>query len=268
MSSCRICKEVILDGIHLSDGGMIHESCLARIQSKKNEIKNEVHLQLQKFELFKHEIGRRNRLGYKLLSVFSKTEDSNAEIERKLQTTDRYLRQLSNILVSLRNDLSSLYDYFLTYPPDWEERKKQVIERDGERCNECLERGHLHLDHIEPLSKGGSNKLINLQLLCENCHSKKHGGRDFSGEFNITETAFSKRQAAIQYAINNGKRIKFGYKKPNDVSYKQRIVKPFEILDIKHQRDDGLTLCVRGYCDLRKEERTFALKRMRGLKVI
>lgn len=105
-------------------------------------------------------------------------------------------------------------------------------------------------------------------MLCEKCHSKGHGGRDFSGEFNHSETAFSKRVANIRYAIEKGNPIKFGYKKPKEKSYKQRTVKPVELVNIDHIRDTGSTLCIRGYCELRKAERTFALKRMRGLKVI
>jgi predicted DNA-binding transcriptional regulator YafY len=105
-------------------------------------------------------------------------------------------------------------------------------------------------------------------MLCENCHSKDHGGRDFSGEFNSSETAFSKRIANIRYAIANGKRINFVYRKPEEDIHKQRTIKPTELINLDHHRDSGSTLCVRGYCELRKAERTFALKRMRGLKVI
>ena len=106
------------------------------------------------------------------------------------------------------------------------------------------------------------------KFLCESCHSKEHGGRDFSGEFGSSETAFSKRVANIRYAVEHGKRIQFGYKKPNDTGHRQRTVKPVELVKMDHRRDNESTLCVRGYCELRKAERVFALKRMRGLKVI
>lgn len=215
-----------------------------------------------------HEVQRRKGVGFKIISMFSKPIVSTIDIERELQTIEEVVSELSIKLNLLRDYNVSLYDYFLTYPPDWDRRRNQVIERDGEQCNECGNRHHLHMHHITPLSQGGSNKVSNLILLCENCHSEEHNGRDFSGEFNKTETAFSKRVAEIRYAIDNGKRIKFSYKKPQDQNYKQRTINPVELVNIEHDRDSGSTLCVRGYCELRQEERTFALKRMKGLKIL
>lgn len=48
----------------------------------------------------------------------------------------------------------------------------------------------------------------------------------------------------------------------------KRTVIPDEIVNIDHQRDAGSTLCVTGFCELRNAERTFALKRMKGLNVL
>lgn len=268
MPFCKICNKAISNGIHLSDGGIIHESCLNSIQDKGKEIESEIYMQQEKINRLRSAIKKRESLGFKIMSIFLKPAVDTLDIERKITAIEKNIAQLSNKLVSLRDKITPIYDYFLTYPPDWEERKNQVIKRDGEQCSKCGSRGHLHLHHIKPLSKGGSNKIENLILLCENCHSKEHGGRDFLGEFSNSETAFSKRAANISYAIENGKRIKFGYKKYSEKSYTQRTVQPYELINVEHQRDNGLTLCVRGYCELRKAERTFALKRMKGLKVL
>jgi len=267
MPLCKICSKSVFDGIHLSDGGMIHESCLESIQGKELEIQSEIYEQLRIKNSLTHEIERREGLIFKFVSIFTKPNSDLTEIEEKVTAVQKNINQLSSSLSSLKTRATRIYDYFLTYPPDWDERRNKVAERDSDQCSKCGNYGHLHLHHIKPLSKGGNNKIINLRLLCEKCHSKKHGGRDFSGEFNITETAFSKRIANIRYAIENSKLIKFGYKKPTDKGHKQRIVKPAELINIAHVRDSGSTLCVRGYCELREAERTFALKRMRGLKV-
>ena len=44
------------------------------------------------------------------------------------------------------------------------------------KCGYCRTslKGGYHVDHIKPLSKRGSNKKTNLQLLCEACNLKKH----------------------------------------------------------------------------------------------
>lgn len=59
----------------------------------------------------------------------------------------------------------------------WEELRQQVWERDVGRCQGpyCTEApttplDSAHVDHIIPRSKGGSNKLTNLRLLCRRCH--------------------------------------------------------------------------------------------------
>lgn len=41
------------------------------------------------------------------------------------------------------------------------------------KCASCFESKPLTKDHIVPLSKGGSDKIENIQPLCRNCNSKK-----------------------------------------------------------------------------------------------
>lgn len=49
-------------------------------------------------------------------------------------------------------------------------------------CRECKKNGRLtaatEVDHIIPLSKGGTNELSNLQPLCHECHSRKTASED------------------------------------------------------------------------------------------
>lgn len=49
----------------------------------------------------------------------------------------------------------------------------KIIDRDGYACKFCPEIKNLTLDHIIPLSKGGTDKLKNLQILCRSCNSRK-----------------------------------------------------------------------------------------------
>lgn len=50
-----------------------------------------------------------------------------------------------------------------------------LIERDGWICNhpDCQEQANLQIDHIVPLSKGGTDDLKNLQLLCHSHNATK-----------------------------------------------------------------------------------------------
>lgn len=52
---------------------------------------------------------------------------------------------------------------------DW----KEIKERQCGKCADCGEKKKLTVDHIKPLSKGGSNYKENIQGLCGNCNSKK-----------------------------------------------------------------------------------------------
>lgn len=48
-----------------------------------------------------------------------------------------------------------------------------LAKRDGEHCRACGSTGLLHVDHKTPLSRGGSNDLDNLHLLCGPCNLRK-----------------------------------------------------------------------------------------------
>lgn len=51
--------------------------------------------------------------------------------------------------------------------------RTRVFARDGWACVNCASLSPLHLDHIRPWSKGGSDDEANLQVLCASCNLSK-----------------------------------------------------------------------------------------------
>ena len=53
--------------------------------------------------------------------------------------------------------------------------KKRVAHSQNWKCKACkkLLPVRYHVDHIKPVSQGGSDRTSNLQALCSNCHDRK-----------------------------------------------------------------------------------------------
>jgi len=56
--------------------------------------------------------------------------------------------------------------------------RAQLIEAVGNKCENpnCRVQFPLQIHHIQPRAEGGSNKLNNLIVLCNNCHGRFQGG--------------------------------------------------------------------------------------------
>ena len=52
-------------------------------------------------------------------------------------------------------------------------KRRKIMERDKYRCKLCGDHKDLEIDHIIPVSKGGSNEASNLQTLCKLCNIRK-----------------------------------------------------------------------------------------------
>jgi len=52
--------------------------------------------------------------------------------------------------------------------------RREVWRRDEGTCTECGSRENIEFDHIIPVSKGGSSKARNVELLCQSCNRSKH----------------------------------------------------------------------------------------------
>jgi len=100
-----------------------------------------------------------------LISWVTKSK-SNEELEAELR--------------AVKQELQPVYDLWWDYPPDWWDRRQEVMARDR-LCRECGRRMSgsrfpFHVHHVVPLSSPeATHKSENLVLLCEICHAKKPG---------------------------------------------------------------------------------------------
>jgi hypothetical protein len=174
---------------------------------------------------------------------------------------EKEVQALKNERLRRSGVLRGLYDYWLTYPPDWDERREEVL-RNALGCENCgSEHDPLHVHHEVPISKGGSHSVDNLCVLCEKCHERQHGGRAFQYGEDAQPGPFAKKLNTLRDAISGGKLIHFRYRK-HDGAESVRSIRPANF-----QRIQG-SQCIMGYCYLRKAQRTFAIRRMYELKIV
>jgi hypothetical protein len=73
-----------------------------------------------------------------------------------------------------------IWDYRLEADPVPDDLRHQVLKESGGRCALCgatSKQAVLHVDHIQPRSRGGTNDKSNLQALCDRCNLGK-GNKD------------------------------------------------------------------------------------------
>ena len=251
MVYCYVCKRFadFEYDITLTNGNFLHDSCLIKLQIREDEIESILRKQSPQL----------------LLSLFVRTEVVDSEV-----MLEDEIKVLSSELKKLKGILSVIYDFFPGFPPDWEERRKLIIQRNGSFCSSCHEEQYVYLIHDIPLSEGGTNDLQNLELICKSCHESMYGKGDIFGSFTLgpEQSEFTEYFKEIQDAIDNNYRIRFDYKKPKAKSWLSRVVMPERFLNIPNNRESGETLCVEGFCELRQDIRVFALERMQGLEVL
>lgn len=65
-------------------------------------------------------------------------------------------------------------------------KRKSIGHNSYGKCVICRKEGPLEVDHIIPKSKGGTDHILNLQLLCRRCNAKKGskviGNKSMGGE--------------------------------------------------------------------------------------
>lgn len=83
--------------------------------------------------------------------------------------------------------------------------RHQVFQRDGYRCKECgatNKQTRLHVDHIVPVAKGGTNDISNLQTLCEECNMAKYTDEWVGGEIDLKVVDnYNSKRISTEYGL-------------------------------------------------------------------
>ena len=260
MKKCVFCRKTKGGKrITLINAKFIHEDCHNFLEYRPEAISNQMMYLYQK----------RDSIINKIFSIFnSDGENSPINIEHKLVSLNHESQKIQNLKYKI-------YSYWPEYPPDWDDRRREVIEKAEEKCEECgqpEEYMGLHVHHIKFRGRGGSHKISNLIALCEYCHEKKHGGRSFNyNKKSYRPSAYPERIKTINNAIKRKKNLVFNYYKIEQKKWMKRKVNPNKLT--KEIWIDGKTkfvldkLYLVGHCYLRDDRRTFRLDRMKGLKI-
>jgi len=59
-------------------------------------------------------------------------------------------------------------------PPSYRDLHRQVLERDGWRCQVCGSMQHLQVHHLKFRSRSGGDEEQNLITMCAECHARMH----------------------------------------------------------------------------------------------
>ena len=128
-----------------------------------------------------------NKMNYKIVQKLCKKN----KIEFKNQSFVSLINQLKDIF---SNDVNKRVSFD-------KEFRKSILNRYNNKCNVCKEKvEEFHIDHIMPLSAGGSNDDDNLQVLCLKCHQEKTESEVENGIYkrlSDSESSFSKQVSEI-----------------------------------------------------------------------
>lgn len=117
--------------------------------------------------------------------------------------------------------------------------RHQVFQRDGYRCRECgatNKQTRLHVDHIKPVAKGGTNDLSNLQTLCEDCNQAKYTDEWIGGTYDKNMKTLTK----------------------NNEYYNERITSQYGLL--RYQCDDGSFIFANSLIELKEKAKRMGIR--------
>lgn len=135
--ACLVCQNIATNGVHLSSGKTVHEACLKKLQTTLEETESEIGEKQSEIRRIRSIIEEQNGFAFKLKSLFSKPQVELDELNFSVSHLQYDIDNLLSNLFKIKTNLSSIYDYFLSYPPDWDERRQLLIDAKGSACSNC-----------------------------------------------------------------------------------------------------------------------------------
>lgn len=130
---------------------------------------------------------------FKSEKVEIKPKIDNNENKGIIDFTDEKMQSMKSMMQMSRSEFK--------YPPDWEERKWYIKQRDGNKCTICGSQFSLHVHHKFPVFRGPNHSEQNLITLCIDCHSEQGG----PGHHNLVtmNTERYKQEKMVKYGFKN-----------------------------------------------------------------
>jgi len=261
-SQCVICGQNATDGRALCDGRVYHDACYQTMLATSRQLRTTMEQARARRAAHEQAIVRAGSLGYKIRALFRGDAIDVPRHRQEISETDLEVQRLEHDVELNGCRLRELWDFWPEYPPDWDQRQQAARTAAGS-CERCLSNRHLHVHHRVRIGNGGNHRPENLEVLCEKCHGREHG-KDFSGrEFKdeAHPSVFAQRIVILRSAIANQQAVHFSYRKYDGES-STRTISPKLIKQV------GQSLCVEGWCHLRNDTRSFAIRRMRGVRLV
>jgi 5-methylcytosine-specific restriction endonuclease McrA len=273
MNACCICHVHGPTDGNLIDGAVFHQQCYIHLKETADRLSRAENILLG-------ELRGPLSFGEQVAMFFSESRRLNV-LHHKQSLATRVQETRAEIL-STKTALLQIYNVWPGYPPDWDQRRLLVRNRDKSCCAECGVSNMLQLHHRRAIREGGTHHLDNLVLLCAFCHSEAHGGKElkYKGPQSVYDDSpnrIERKLALINAALAEKKDVHFRYRKP-DGTVTSRRVTPRELRKLTVSELQSLIgryakieregrLCLFGYCHLRQAKRTFAMDRIYKLRL-
>jgi 5-methylcytosine-specific restriction endonuclease McrA len=122
----------------------------------------------------------------RLSEIVKEKNDIVEELAEKKSQLVKRINRLTEEQITLNNDVAKArreFNILMNKRPKVSSAKRshftsadktRIIKKKGGKCEECGGGEPLTLHHKNNLSIGGSNKEDNLEVLCTECHEKRH----------------------------------------------------------------------------------------------